>query len=435
MTSAGGAAHRDTNNWIFTGSTWLLAGKGLQMGCGFIFWVIAARAVSLTDFGVSAAATSAVILTTQLGILGTGATVIVRIGRGDEPARTLDDAFTILVLASVVAAAGYLAHAGVFGSTVLFMGHVAAFAAIFVVAAVSGSAVICLDQASIALRRAHGSVPRYAAGATASMGSLFALTLVGDVGALRVFLCWAVGNVVACAVGAVQLRAWAGYRFRPSLGSAAVLSTVRVGLPNQLITMTERLTPALVPLILAYVATPDMTARWYPAWMMAWAIFSAPLSAGLMQFADGVQNPTRLRSTLRRGVAWSLLAGGSIGVVLAAGAPVLLGIMGSEYAESSTTALRVLALGLVPITVVQAYNATCRALGRTTEAICLGLVTATIVCLATVVFGESGVAAVAWAWLATMSAAGVVSLGRLVTLTAPLPEGSVLAPTAGRSAP
>ena len=419
MSSRGGTARIAESHRIFSGSTWLLAGKGIQMGAGFLFWVIAARSLSLTEVGVAAAAASAVMLCTQFGILGTGAAVIVGIGRRQDPARTLDLAFTLLGLASIVAAGGYLTFAGLFGSRALFMGQAAAFGAVFVVAALFGTAIICLDQASVAFGRPDASVLRYGLGAAVSAGSLLLVSSVmEDLDALQVFVCWSLASVLASLVGALQLRAWMGYRYRPFLQFSAVRGMLRVGLPNQLLTVTERVTPALVPLILGYVVSPELTAHWYPAWMMAWVAFTVPISAGLLQFADAVNNPAGLSRTVRRGITWSLLVGGAIAVVLGISAPTLLGFLGDQYADSSASALRILSLGLVPFAVLQGYNAACRALGRQSEAILLGLSTAVAVCLTVGRLAPHGVTAVAWGWLVVTSAAGLLALSRFSRLSA-----------------
>lgn len=152
--------------------------------------------------------------------------------------------------------------------------------------------------------------------------------------------------------------------------------------------------------------------------MMAWVAFTVPISAGLLQFADAVNNPAGMSRTVRRGITWSLLVGGAMAVVLAISARTLLGLMGDQYADSSADALRILTLGLVPFALLQGYNAACRALDRQTEAIVLGVCTAIAVCLAVGWLAPRGVTAVAWGWLAVMSAAGLLALARLRPLAA-----------------
>ena len=83
----------------------LVAGKGLQMGGGFLFWVIAARAASPVELGLVAAVVSAVMLCTQLGQMGTGAGVIVSLGTGGDRTAVLDTAFTVVLIAGAAVAA------------------------------------------------------------------------------------------------------------------------------------------------------------------------------------------------------------------------------------------------------------------------------------------------------------------------------------------
>ena len=77
----------------------LVAGKGLQMGGGFLFWVIAARAAPPLELALVAAVVSAVMLCTQLGQMGTGAGVIVSLGTGGNRTAVLDTAFSVVLIA------------------------------------------------------------------------------------------------------------------------------------------------------------------------------------------------------------------------------------------------------------------------------------------------------------------------------------------------
>jgi O-antigen/teichoic acid export membrane protein len=400
---------------VFRGSTWVLAGKGVQMGLGFVFWVVAAREVELREVGVAAAGVSAVMLCTQLAILGTGSAVIVRLGRGADPKRTLDLALSLMGTASLVVAATYVAVTTAVGDEALLAGHAVLFVGIFVVSVLCGTATIFVDQASVALARAHGSTTRYAAGALAALGVLVTASLTAGLDALGLFACWTVGSVVVCLVGTMQLHAWIGYRFHPTLAFGETRGMLRIGVPNQLLTMTEKVSPALVPLILAHVASPDATARWYPVWMMAWVCFTAPLTASLLQFATSVSDDSRIRQSVWHALVWSLLAGAPLALGLAVLGVPLLSFMGEEYVGSGG-ALRILLLGLVPMTIIQAYNAVCRTLGRQTEAVGLGVLTTVAVGLTTAWSANDSVLQVAWLWLATMAVAAVVAAVRLLRL-------------------
>jgi Na+-driven multidrug efflux pump len=177
--------------------------------------------------------------------------------------------------------------------------------------------------------------------------------------------------------------------------------------PNHLLTMTERLPALLVPVLVAHLVSPEATAYWYPAWMLAWVAYTVPIQVGLVQFSEGVRRPSELRRTLRSGFVSALVLGGSAAAVLVVFAHPLLSLIGAEYADASTNALRVLTVGLVPFAVWQCYNARCRAAGLVREGIVAGLALAGAICLASVWAAPRGSTALAVAWV-TVSCLGAV---------------------------
>lgn len=408
-------------------STWLLFGKAFQMGSGFLFWIVAARAATVGDIGVAAAAVSAVMVCTQLGILGTGAAVIVAIGSGQPRRPTLDTAFTLVILASSIMAVAYLVVTWVSDSPAVRGSDPGLFAVVFLLAAVLGTVMICQDQVSIALQHAEGAATRYALGGLLTVAAVTAAAAsTSGLSSTAVFACWSLGSVVAALVGLVQLHRWVGYHYRPHLHFGRLRGMARVGLPNQLLTLTERLPPALIPLALAHWGSPTATAYWYPAWMMAWAAFTAPISVGMVQFADLVREPARAREIIMSGVVWSLLLGGSLCLVLVAGADFFLSLLGDQYAEASATALRILAVGLIPFVALQAYNAQCRAAGRTAEATTLGVLVLLGVTVGTALLADRGATAIAVLWVGCTGLAAAWACVRLRSIL-----GSKSAPPSG----
>jgi Na+-driven multidrug efflux pump len=130
---------------------------------------------------------------------------------------------------------------------------------------------------------------------------------------------------------------------------------------------------------------------------------------GIVQFSEGVRDPDRLVSTTWASLRLSLAVGGLAAAVLVILAHPLLSLLGERYAESSAGALRWLAAGLVPYAVLQAYNAVCRAHGRYTEAIVVGVILGVALCATALWLADKGASAMALGWLVVLSvgAAGV----------------------------
>jgi O-antigen/teichoic acid export membrane protein len=93
--------------------------------------------------------------------------------------------------------------------------------------------------------------------------------------------------------------------------------------------------------------------------------------------------------------------------VLAVIAYPVLDLLGHDYALAGTAPLRILLLGVVPMALVSAYYARCRAWGRLPEAIATGilggLAAVFITAMAGVAHGLSGMA-IAWVAVQTVVA-------------------------------
>ena len=393
----------------------LVIAKAAQTGTGFAFWVVAAHAALDREVGLTTAAVSAVMICTQLAVLGTGSAVIVSVGRGEPPARVLDAAFGIVGVAGTVLALGYLVLEVVVApdtapASVLFW-------LTFLIAAVTGTMCTVLDQALVALGRGGTAATRYAVGGIVSLGATAVVAWQTRSASADVLMaCWTLGSAVSCIIGAVQLRKLVGYRPRPSLHPSRGRPLLMLGIPNQLLTLTERAPGLVLPLLLAHLVSPEVAAYWYPAWMMAWAAYTAPMLIGIVQFSEGVRDPQRLAASTWASFRWSLAIGGLAAVFLVVFAHPLLHLLGDRYANASTGALRLLAAGLLAYAVLQAYNSVCRVLGLYTESIAVGVVLGAALCVSALMAAERGSTAMALDWLLVLSAGAVLIGIRLITI-------------------
>jgi O-antigen/teichoic acid export membrane protein len=399
----------------------LVLGKGAQMGMGFLFWVVAARYAAVSDVGLAVATVSAVLLGTQLALLGVGSAVITQLPREtDEGRGLLDTAFSLVLISGALVGFGYIAITARFSPDLgVVLAH-PGYAVLFVVATVFGTVMICLDQVSVAIGKAHQQATRYAVTGVLTVALVLVVgAAAGRLGAAPLFACWATGSVVACAMGAVQLTRSIGYRFRPARDRSRARRLLGVGMPNQLLTLTERLPPLIVPVLIAELVAPEVAAYWYPVWMIAWGIYIAPIMVGLVQFADIVRRPEDIRATAAAALRWSLVIGGPLAVAVVVAAGPLLNLLGAAYADASVTALRVLVVGLLPYALIQSYNSVCRALGRLREAVVLGVLGAVAACAATVVAGLGGdITRMAIGWVGVQCAVACWAGVRLWALAA-----------------
>lgn len=390
------------------------------MALGFLAWLVAARLFSPADVGLASGTVAAMMLCVQLAMVGIGSAVIALYPRyARHPGGFLDSAFITVTVASVVVSLAFLALARGIFSELDLIATVPVLALAFVAMTVFGAVNVLLDNVSVAQRRGGQVLGRNIAFGIVTVAVPLAFaSLVGGRGAWLILGAWAVAGLTACTIGAAQLRRTVdAYRPRLRVDGPLVRGLVRTGLPNWLLTLTERGPALVMPVLVTELISPATNAFWYAAWMMAWVVMIIPVSVGQTLFAEAAREPARSAQATRHGLATSLGLGLAAALAMIVLARVALGLLGPAYAEAGDNALRILVITVVPFSVTQAYYAVCRARGRLREAIVVGSVSGLVAVVATISAGlGGGLAEMALAWLLVQSGAGAWAAVRLVAL-------------------
>ena len=399
----------------------LIAGKMATMGLGFVVWLVAARLFEASYVGLASATVSAMMLCVQLALFGAGAAVIVLLPNlPHRRSDLLDSAIVFVVIAALVAASVFLLFAGTFLHELRIVAARPSYAVAFLAMCVFGTLGVLFDQTATVLRRGDQMLIRNALFGVVALAVLVGLPeLTALDSPLAILGAWVVGGLVGTGLGYAQLcRSVTDYRFRGRIRRDLSWQLATVGMPNWLLTLAERAPGAVMPIAVTELLSPETNAAWYAAWMMAWVVYVVPIQIGLSQFAEAAHRPAELSHIVWQGIRLSLSVGAIAAVSAAVLGPFMLGLLGSSYAETGTTPLRLLVLVAFPFTFIQAYYAACRARNRLGEAILVGLVSGTAGVGAAVLAGMvAGINAMALAWLCTQLLTGIWTFGRLLKMT------------------
>lgn len=398
----------------------VMLGKGATMALGFLFWLLAARQFAPEEVGLAAGAVSAMMLCTQLAILGVGSAVIMDFRlHPDGPSRMLNTSFTAVPAVALTMGAAFLVLASSAFVELSVLAAKPVFAALFLTATVLGTLGILLDQVSIALRRGDQVFVRglLFGGGTVAMIVVIPLA-TGAENSIAIFAPWVIAGVGVCLAGLVQLRRSSlRYRYRPRVERPIADRLLRIGLPNWALTLTERAPGLILPIVVTELLSPVANATWYAVWMMAWVVYIIPISVGLALFAEAAHRPETLRAATMTGIRSALAIGLTAAVAVALLAHFALSLLGQGYADGGATPLRILVGAVVPLAFVQAYFAACRAQRRLGEAIATGVVSGAIgvgaAAAAGVAFGLTGMAV---AWVVVQALTGAWAVWRLRSL-------------------
>jgi O-antigen/teichoic acid export membrane protein len=415
----------------------LVCGRMSTMALGFLSWMLAARLYAAAEVGLASGAISAMMLCVQLGLFGIGPAVIALFPQHQRgPTQLLNTAFSIVCGATLVAAVLFLALASAAFHELSVLGHIPLYALLFVAMTLFGTVGVLFDHISITLRRGDQVLTRNVLNGVVTLGLVALLPLVtGRASSFTIFAAWVAGNLSCCVLGFVQLgRALPGYHYRPNLRLPLARQLLGVGLPNWALTLTERAPGPIMPVVVTELLSPVANARWYAVWMISWVVFIVPISVGQTLFAAAARQTGGLRAEVLRSIRSSL----GLGCVMAAGvvvtAPLMLWFLGHGYVAAGVTPLRILVVGVLPLTLIQAYFAVCRARRNLLEAILTGMASGLCAIVGTAAAGVYyGLTGMALAWLAVQVATALWALWRLRALTQWHPVASAAERTAERT--
>lgn len=415
----------------------LIGSKVSLMGLGFLFWLAAARLFDAAVVGLAAAVVSAMMLCTQIALVGIGSAVIRLLpGELERPRALLDTAFTIVVATSIATGLGFLALAGAALGELRVVAASPTYALLFVLATLAGTVGILLDQLSTSLRRGDHALLRGVVFGLVALAALAASAALGAEGSRALLAPWVLAGGAALALGALQLRrVLAGYlpRLAGAGAGASARSLLRAGTPNWVLTLAERAPGLVLPIAVVELLSPAANAAWYAAWMMAWVVFIVPIQVGMTLFAEISHEPAALARATRRARRVALGVGLPAAAAVGLLAEPLLGLLGERYAAAGAGPLRILVIGLVPLTLIQLYYAACRGTGRVGEAIAVASIAGLASVAAPATAGAAaGLEAMALAFVLVQAAAAGWAAVRVRALHGP--GAAARAPLRRRSA-
>jgi O-antigen/teichoic acid export membrane protein len=390
---------------------------------GQVTWLLAARLSTPNDVGIASAYMSAALLCAQISLLGLGSAVIVLLPRHRSDASVL-----VRTLLTAVAGAG-LAAGGVYLLIALTTLHeMSSFvsdprAALLVLAqAVVLPTAVMIDQSAVALRRADGVLVRSVVSGVARVSLVVVLWLIASsspLTALSITLAWFGSTLLACGMGNSQLRhILPNFRFWPSLHPEFVSKGLRIGLPNHFVSLAM-IGPGLVlSILVTELLSPSANAYWYIAWMLAGIVFVVPSSNGLALFAEVTNHPERRRPASIQSIRSSLLFGLPLAVCLGVAGAWALPLLGEGY-QAGVTPVRIMVVGVLPVTFLETYVANCRAMHNLREPAITFALGGVAILLAAAAGGLTfGLNGVALAWLAVQSVVGIWAAWRLKSMLA-----------------
>jgi O-antigen/teichoic acid export membrane protein len=357
---------------LFRNSLYIMGTTAATSLLGFGFWLVAARTLSATEVGRSAALISAMLFVSVFTNLGLGQVLVSRLS---SRAAGRDWSLSVSTALGLAAAASLLggAIAAVLLPTLIpaLKGGLSHATFLLLPLGVMGAACsLVIDYACIAERQAKLSFLRNTGAALLRIALIPLASVVPIDGTTWILIVWAASFLLIDVVALFRELPALGHDFRPAIaGWREELSQVR-GLiaGHQSINLGAQASSYLLPVLVAARLGPQENAYFYTTFMVASALFFIAPAIGNALFAEGAHEPEHLGRDVRRAARQVLMLAGPPALVLLAAGPLILGLFGEAYAEEGRTLLLILIAAAAFDSVLQLALAVLRVKHRLTAA-------------------------------------------------------------------
>jgi O-antigen/teichoic acid export membrane protein len=399
---------------------------------GVAFWFVAAHHFSVAAVGVAGAAVSAMTLLGFTGTIGLGTLLMGELPRRPEGRRALLGA--ALIAAGVAGSAlglGFALIAPLASDNLDPLSATWLAAISFAAGTGLTSLGLVLDQSLIGLLRGGLQLGRNTIFAVVKLAALIAVAaIVANPSAPWIYSAWGFGVIASLAVLIRVYRGRGKEQLRPDFsslhemrGSAASHASVNLALETADLAM---------PIIVVMLLTAAENASFYIAWLIVNFLVMIPFSLSSVAYALGSGGEAPAEDRFRFTFGLSLALAALADLILIPFADPILRIFGADYAALATTTLRILALGVFPLTVKTHYVAIHRVRRTLREAMPIAWA-GTLLELGGGALGAAlgGLSGVAWGWLAGLLIEAVVMSGDVTQALTP-PRRAAAGPGAGR---
>jgi O-antigen/teichoic acid export membrane protein len=360
-----------TNSTIFINAGSLVGTMGITSALGFVYWWLAARTFSAQGVGIASASISAMTLLGTIGVMGLGTLLITELPRQPEKVGSLIST-AILVVGIAGGCIGIVFAVVAPWLSANFQPVSASLFTIvlFGIGVSLTSITLVLDQAIIGLLL--GTVQFWRNGVF-TLGKLVALLLISrwiaEDGGMGIYAAWAIGNVIsllALSGWMVWKKGWPGKSYWPQRTLLRKLG--RAALQHHLLNLALAAPILILPVMVTVLLSAQANAWFYMSWMIANFLFVVPGALTMVLHAINSAQQSMLRYKARVTLGFSFAVGVAVNVILLVSAPLVLSLFGHTYAQEASWTLRILALGVFPLSIKNHYISICRIHDRITQA-------------------------------------------------------------------
>lgn len=360
--------------WTIGATSGLFAASLLTSGTGFVFWWIAAQGYSVSAIGFAGAAVSAMLLLSQVAMLGLGTALAGLLHREDRPASLAVTATVACAGAGLVLGLAFALIAPRLSNELQPLGPPVAVA-IFALGVGATALTAVLDQVLVAVNRRLMQLIRNAIFGIGRLPILMlavAATFAPD--GMGIYVAWLAGTILSLGVILALLHSTELTGDVRPLMWGRLRAMAPDALAHHVVNLSRSASVWVLPVLVTITLSTAQNAGFYIAFLISNLILLLGKEATFTLYIIGARAPDTLWRQLRFTVGFCTLASLLGTIVLAVIGPTLLGFFGDSYVTAYTTMV-VLAISALPVLVKDHWIAIHRVRGSVSTAAVVGVAT------------------------------------------------------------
>lgn len=336
------------NDTLYRNSTFLMLSMLLNAGSGFIFWIFTARLYHDVQVGLATALISVITFIMNVSNLGLNYSVIRFLPKSHKKNELLSSIFLVISMAAILCSLIFLFFLHVFSPKLLFIRHDVFIALLFVFFTILVSVDYEMESVFIGLRAGQFVLFKtiLVAVLKLSLPNFFI-----SYGAAGIFISWSLATASALIVSFYILIKKYNFAFTSLIKREKLLTLVTFSSANFYVGLLGIAPSFVLPILITNTISPEVTAYFYIAFMIASLLYMIPYTVTQSLFAEGSHDEKDFFEHIKKSIRLIglVLIPAIIGLFLLS--KYILLIFGNAYSAEGTLFLQLLTIGAIPITI------------------------------------------------------------------------------------
>jgi len=287
------------NDSLYRNSIYLMLSTLIMSVFGFIFWMINARLFTTEQVGLATTIISASVLITSISALGLGAGLIRYLPKSERKNQKINTCFTLIALFTIVVSVIFLLVIDFTSPKLHFIKQNMILAFIFILFMAVSSLGNLIDSIFIAYRNTKFILLENSIYSVLKL--IFPFLLV-SLGAYGIFGSYMLAITLGTIVSFFILIYKFDYKPKFAFYDSIIKKIGKYSFGNYVAGIIGSLPTLLLPLIITNILTPETTAYYYMAMMIASTLFIIPNATSNSLFAEGSYDEKNLKHNIWKAI-------------------------------------------------------------------------------------------------------------------------------------